>query len=119
MGRPLQPITLCAYEVDVEPVFDALDPSEREVRGVTEAELHCPDWEQEMLGGSIPVSQRLTDRLIAAGYAGMRVQSFVPGAGTADLNLVLWHWDNDRPSQVVLIDDEGRLPGDLLVLPED
>ena len=32
-GRPLQPVTLCAYEVDAEPVFDALDPSQREALG--------------------------------------------------------------------------------------
>ena len=43
-----------------------------------------------MLAGMIPASQKLTDRLIAAGYVGMRVQSFVPGAGTDDLNLVFW-----------------------------
>ena len=25
LGRRMQPLTLCAYEVDVEPVFDSLD----------------------------------------------------------------------------------------------
>ena len=62
-----------------------------------------------MLAGKIPASQRLADRLIAAGYTGMRVQSFAPGAGTDDLNLVFWRWGNHRPSMVVLIDDEERL----------
>lgn len=109
IGRPLQPITLCACEVDAEPVFNALDPSQREAREVVEAELHCPNWEQEMLAGIIPASQSLADRLIAAGYMGMRVQSFAPGAGTGDLNLVFWRWDNHPPSQVVLVDDEERL----------
>lgn len=109
IGRPLQPITLCACEVDAEPVFNALDPSQREAREVVEAELYCPNWEQEMLAGIIPASQSLADRLIAAGYVGMRVQSFAPGAGTDDLNLVFWRWDNHPPSQVVLVDDEERL----------
>ncbi len=117
IGRPLQPITLCAYEVDAEPVFDVLDLSQREAQGVTGTELHCPDWEQEMLAGIIPASQSLADRLIAAGYVGMRVQSFAPGAGADDLNLVFWRWGNHRPSRVVLIDDEERLPRDSLVLP--
>lgn len=25
LGRPMQPLTLCAYEVDIEPVVDTLD----------------------------------------------------------------------------------------------
>lgn len=110
IGRPLQPITLCAYEVDAEPVFDALDPSEREAQGVKTGDLFCHNWEREMLADIVPASQRLADRLIAAGYVGMRVQSFAPGTGTDDLNLVFWHWGNHRPGKVVLVDDEGRLP---------
>ena len=111
-GRPLQPITLCAYEVDAEPVFDALDSSQREAQEVVEEELRCPNWEREMLAGIIPASQRLADRLIAAGYLGMRVQSFAPGSGTNDLNLVLWRWGNQLPGKVVLVDDEERLSKD-------
>ena len=87
-GRPLQPITLCAYEVDAEPVFDTLDPSEREALGVNTDDIICRHWEREMLAGIIPASQRLAERLIDAGYAGMRVRSFAPGAGMDDLNLV-------------------------------
>ena len=109
LGRPLQPITLCAYEVDAEPVFDALDPSQREAQGVKTDDTFCLNWEQDMVAGNIPASHRLADRLIAAGYAGMRVQSFAPGAGTDDLNLVFWRWGDHRPIKVVLIDDEERL----------
>ena len=61
-----------------------------------------------MLAGGIPASQALADRLIAAGYAGMRVRSFAAGAGVDDLNLVMWKWEAEGPSRVVLIDDEGR-----------
>ena len=107
----MQPLTLCAYEVDVEPVFDALDPSQREAQRVKTDDTFCLNWEQDMLAGNIPASQRLADHLITAGYAGMRVQSFAPGAGTDDLNLVFWRWDNHRPCKVLLIDDEERLPG--------
>ncbi len=109
IGRPLQPITLCAYEVDAEPVFDALNPTEREALGVKTDEIFCRNWEREMLTGIVPASQLLADRLISAGYVGMRVQSFAPGTGTDDLNLVLWRWGNHRPGKVVLIDDEERL----------
>ena len=109
MGRPMQPIVLCSYEVDAEPIFDAMNPSQRAAHLGTDFELSCPDWEREMLDGAIPASQMLADRLIAAVYLGMRVQSFALGAGADDLNLVFWHWSNRRPSRVVVIDDEGRL----------
>ena len=62
-----------------------------------------------MLVGIVPASHNLADRLIAAGYAGIRVQSFAPGAGTDDVNLVFWRWGNHSPSRVMLIDDEERL----------
>ena len=113
VGRPLQPITLCAYGVDAEPVFDALDPSEQEAQGVKTEEIFCRNWEQEMLAGIVPASQHLADRLIEAGYFGMRVRSFAPGAGADDLNLVFWRWGNHGPAKVALVDDEHRLTNNI------
>ena len=109
LGRPMQPLTLCAYKVDVEPVFDTLDKAQRRTLEVSDSDLACPAWEAEMLAGSVPASQALADRLIAAGYVGMRVRSFAVGTSTGDLNLVMWTWGTDRLTRVVLIDDEGRL----------
>ena len=108
LGHPLQPLLLCAYEIDAEPVFDSLDSRERDTHAVTDAELSCPGWERDMNRGAVPASQALADRLISAGYVGMRVRSFAPGSDANDLNLVLWHWADRLPSRVVLIDDEGR-----------
>lgn len=111
LGRPMQPLTLCAYEVDAEPIFDALSEARRRSLSVSELDLACPAWEADMLAGAIPASQALADRLIAAGYAGMRVQSFAAGIDPDDLNLVMWRWGPRRPARVVLVDDEGRLSG--------
>ena len=111
LGRPMQPLTLCAYEVDAEPVFDALSEELRRSLDVSEFDLACPTWEADMLAGAIPRSQALAGRLTAAGYAGMRVQSFAAGTGADDLNLVMWRWALRRPARVVLVDDEGRLSG--------
>ena len=111
LGRPMQPLTLCAYEVDVEPVVDTLDEDQCRTLGVKDSDLACPAWEADMLAGRVPASQGLADRLIAAGYAGMRVRSYAVGTSMEDLNLVLWKWGSDRPQRVVLIDDEGRLSG--------
>ena len=111
LGRPMQPLTLCAYEVDVELVFDAEDGEQRRALGVRASDLACPTWESEMLSGELPASQALADRLIAEGYSGMRVRSFAAGTGPDDLNLVMWRWSTRRPARIVLIDDEGRLTG--------
>ena len=113
LGRPMQPLLLCAYEVDAEPIFDALNERQRTRIGVSESDLACPIWEAEMLAGAVPASQALADRLIAAGYSGMRVRSFAAGTDAADVNLVMWRWGSDRPTRVVLIDDEGRLSSGL------
>ena len=110
LGKPLQPILLCAYDVDAEPLFDALDASQRRALAVTHDDLRCPAWERDMYRGLVPASHALADRLIAAGCAGMRVPSFAPGAATDDVNLVFWRWGDRRPSRVVPIDDERRIP---------
>ena len=109
LGRSMQPLVLCAYEVDVEPVFDALDEDQLAAVGVSDLDLSCPAWEAEMLEGAVPSSQALADRLIAAGYTGMLVRSFAVGAGADDINLVLWNCGPNGSGRVVLIDDERRL----------
>ena len=107
--RPLQPIVLCAYEVDVTPILDCADGRQRNETGIAEQDLTCPNWEMEMSSGLIPASQALADRLLAAEFTGMRVRSFAAGSGPDDLNLVLWNWGPRRPAKVVLVDYEGRL----------
>ena len=109
LGRPLQPILLCAYEVDAEPVFDSRNRQSRAAYGVTDADLRCPTWRTIMYRGEIPASQALADRLIRAGHAGMLVRSFAAGAGPDDLNLVFWTWGDRLPSRVAVSDDERRL----------
>ena len=109
LGRRMQPLVLCAYEVDTEPVFDARNEYQRTALGVSDLDLSCPAWEAEMLEGAVPSSQALADRLIAAGYTGMLVRSVAVGAGADDINLVLWKWGPNGPGRVVLIDDDRRL----------
>ncbi len=105
----MQPLVLCAYEADVDPVFDALDPSARAAHSVSQAEIDCPAWRHELFSGQMPASQALADRLMAAGFAGMRFGSYALGAGESDNNLVLWHWGNELPTRVALIDEDNRL----------
>ena len=54
----MQPLTLCAYEVDAEPVFDAQDAAQRAEHNVADLALHCPTWEREMREGLIQKCRR-------------------------------------------------------------
>ena len=108
LGRPMQPLTLCAYEVDAEPVFDATDPTRLRDSEVHEADLACPTWEVDMFDRGVAASQLLAERLVAAGFVGMLVRSLAIGASEEDLNPVMWRWADARPTCGV-IDEEGRL----------
>lgn len=110
VGLPLQPLTLCEYEVDCDGLVDATGPSVRDALSIAAGELNCPEWERQMNDGHVPLSQALADRLIAQGYRGLRVPSFAPGAPEGASNLVFWDWGPEAPKKVVVIDDDRRLP---------
>ena len=42
LGRPMQPLTLCACDVDADPIFDALDDGLCLALGVGASDLACP-----------------------------------------------------------------------------
>jgi RES domain-containing protein len=103
-----QPATLVCYRADLDPVLDTRDPAALSAHGVTSALLADDAWRLRMASGDAP-TQALAERLIAAGFVGMLVRSFAPGATQADLNLVLWRWGAEPPATLSVIDDEGRL----------
>lgn len=105
----LQPTILVSYDADITPIFDAGDLQALAEYGMTLEHLAADDWRMRMRAeGKVP-TQRFAERLIAAGYAGLKVGSFARGAGAEDLNLVLWTWGEALPTRLVLNDDEGRL----------
>ena len=103
----LQPtVVLAVYQVDVERVFDALDPRTCRKERVTS----CPTWEKDMNEKGLSDSQDMANRLIAAGYAGMRTRSYVRNATPDHVNLVLWDWGDEDSERLVLLDDRLHLP---------
>ena len=84
-------MTICGYAVDCEDLADLTDPAARASLGILEAELQC-GWAGLWDQGVVPPTWLLADRLMAAGHAGILVNSFASGAGTGDLNAVFWHW---------------------------
>ncbi|MCY1563028.1 hypothetical protein D9M68_1005050 [compost metagenome] len=66
-------------------------------------------WREQMKATGEAETQAFARRLAAAGYNGLLVSSYAPGATRADLNLVLWTWGATSPCRLTLIDDEDRL----------
>ena len=108
-GLPMQPVVLCAYEVDSSPILDATALESLAREGIHPPDLDPPDWRRDRDQGRVPACWTVADTLIARGYAGMLVPAFYRGAGRAEKNLVLWTWGDSLPSLVRLVDDEGRL----------
>ena len=105
----LQPTTLVSYQADIEAVFDSRDAAALKRENVDPADLSDPSWRDQMRERGEARTQTLSRMLIAAGYRGLLVRSFAPGAGEADLNLVLWTWGAAEGARLVLVDDENRL----------
>lgn len=105
----LQPTTLVAYEADIGPIFNGADSAALTAQGLAPADLAADDWRARMLADGKAPTQELAERLKASGFAGMQVRSFAKGATDADLNLVLWVWGPDAPTELRLVDDDGRL----------
>jgi RES domain-containing protein len=105
----LQPTTLVAYDAEIDGVFDGTDAAALAAVGMDPAALAASTWRDEMREKGEARSQEFARMLIATSYRALLVRSFAPGAGEADLNLVLWQWGDAPPARLVLIDDEGRL----------
>lgn len=106
-----QPLTLCAYEVNCTDVLDLSDSTVREAVGVTLGDMACA-WEDLASRGREPPSWQLAQRLIELGAAAIVTPSFASHADASDRNVVFWSWGPDKPHQLRVIDDLGRLPKD-------
>ena len=105
----LQPTVLVCYRAQIEQIFDGRDAVALDPFGLTSEALADPGWRIAMRDAGSAPTQRLADRLIAKGFAGLLVPSRARGAMLEDLNLVLWRWGTGPEAQLELIDDEGRL----------
>lgn len=109
LSRRLLPLTMCEYDVDCEGVADLRDEPARMRQGVAREELACA-WLSFQIARKPAPSWLVKDRLVASGFCGTLVPSFVPGATDANVNLVLWRWGPDLPHRVQVYDPSGRLP---------
>jgi len=105
----LQPTTVVAYRAAIERVFDGRDEAAVRRAGLDPAQLSDPAWRESMLRDGEAPTQEFARRLMAAGWSALLVPSFARGAEPDDLNLVVWRWSPEPPSQLEVIDDEGRL----------
>jgi len=105
----LQPTTLVSYDADIGRVFDCRDEAALRAWDMDAGALADPAWRDRMKATGEAGTQAFARRLAAAGWHGLLVRSFAPGATGDDLNLVLWRWGDAAPCRLTLIDDEGRL----------
>ncbi|MGG7519138.1 RES family NAD+ phosphorylase [Allorhizobium undicola] len=105
----LQPLTLVSYEAAIELVFDCRDERALASHAMSDDVLASPAWRDDMALHGLSATQRFAESLMAAGFNGLIVRSFAPGAAASDLNMVLWRWGPDAPCALHLIDDEDRL----------
>jgi RES domain-containing protein len=113
LGQRLQPLTICEYDVDCDPIADLRDEAGRATHNVTMEDIGCA-WLRYMRDGREAPSWLQVDGLKKAGFAGMLVPSFAPGAGAGNQNLILWRWGPELPTRVVVFDPTARLPRDQL-----
>lgn len=105
----LQPTTLVSYDAEFGHIFDTRDDIARRIEGMDDAGVADPTWRDQMKAAGEAKTQAFAGKLAVAGYDGLLVRSFAPGATRDDINLVLWNWSDTAPCRLTLIDDEGRL----------
>lgn len=105
----LQPTTLVSYNANIEHIFDCRDEAALQAEGMSMPALADSTWRDQMKASGEADTQAFARRLAEAGYHGLLVRSFAPGATEDDLNLVLWQWGTSAACRLTLIDDENRL----------
>ncbi len=108
VGR-LQPTTLVSHEAEIESILDGRDAAALAAFEASPEALAADDWRDAIRRNGAAPTQRLADRLIEAGHAGLLVPSYARGSTAGDLNLVLWRWGENAPRRLAVVDDEGRL----------
>jgi RES domain-containing protein len=103
------PLTICAYDVDVDNLVDLRADAGRAAAGIVLADMACA-WADDLACGRTPASWTVSRSLIAKGAAGILTPSFANGAKPDVANLVLWRWGPDLPHKVEVHDPSGRLP---------
>ncbi len=104
----LQPIILVSYAANLGPIFDTRDETVLEQYGTSERAISDPGWRSKMLGGQNVPTQDFAGSLIADGFVGLLVRSYVKGASSTDFNIVLWRWSG-LDCALRVVDDEDRL----------
>lgn len=112
----MQPMTVCAYDVDCDDIADLTDPPTCSSLRVEPSDIAC-SWKDLASRGLTPPSWDLARRLFETGFVAVVVPSFAPAALApaalaSDWNMVFWRWADAPPHQVRVVDDERRLPRD-------
>lgn len=103
------PLTICAYDVDVDGIADLRTEADRAAAGVALETMSCA-WFSDLAAGRRPQSWAVAERLITDGASGILVPSFARGARPDAANLVLSRWGEELPCRVMVYELTHRLP---------
>lgn len=110
-GHRFDPLTICAYVVDVDDLVDLRTDALRSAESIGLADMACA-WAYDLASGRTPASWGIFHALFAKGAAGILTPSFATGARPDMANLVLWRWGPTLPHKIEVHDPGGRLPRD-------
>ena len=108
--------TFAYFDVDIAPAIDLTAPGAVEAFGHVEEDMYA-SWKDAIRLGVDPVTWRLTDLLVAAGYRAARVPSVLatnrpPARTTPGVNVVIWQWNVGPDSRATVLDPTNDLPRD-------
>ncbi len=111
-----RPATFVAYAVDVGPVADVTIPVGIQAHG-DERDGPFSSWKDARDRGDDPVTWRIADRPIEAGFSAALVPSVLPAnrpptRATQGVNMVVWRWNTTPDSSVLVLDPMNDLPRD-------
>lgn len=104
-----QPVTLCTYDVDAQPIADLTNPAVQDILDDQFKGWRTEAWLTKKLRGQDALTWQIADQLVEAGYVGIRVPSYAPNHPDDGANVVFFTWTHEPPTKVRVIDDDGRL----------
>lgn len=109
LAHRFDPLTVCAYDVEIDDIVDLRDDTSRKANGIELRDMQCA-WLDDVSRKRLPASWKIAETLIANGAAGILAPSFAHGARAEMTNLILWRWGATPPHRVTPYDPNGRLP---------
>ena len=107
-----EPKLICSYDIDIQNIIDLTDSNILNQLNFSSREIVNCAWLLKSNKGQTPYTWQIFEDLFRQKVNGIIVPSCcAEGAGLK--NLVLWHWSDELPNKISVIDSHKQLPNDL------